>query len=70
MHIDSKFMRPLAVTTTKRSPDLPNVPTIVESGFVGFEAPAKTPPDTIKRMNKELIMAIHSPVLESFIFKS
>jgi len=70
MHFDSKLMRPLAVTTTKRSPDLPNVPTIAESGFVGFEAPAKTPLDIIKRMNKELIIAIHSPVLEAFIYKS
>ena len=70
MHFDSKLMRRLAVTTTKRSPDLPNVPTIAENGFVGFEAPAKTPPDIIKRMNKELNMAIRSPVLGAFIFKS
>ena len=61
-HIDSKRMRPLVVTTSKRSPDLPDVPTLAESGFVGFEAPAwwavlapaKTPPEIVKRMNEEL----------------
>lgn len=70
-HIDSKLMRPLAVTTTKRSPDLPNVPTIAESGFAGFEAPAwwavlapaKTPPEIIKRMNEELNKAMRTPDL-------
>ena len=61
-HVDSKTMRALAVTTSKRSPDLPAVPTMAESGFSGFEAPAwwavlapaKTPPDILKRMNEEL----------------
>ena len=61
-HIDNKRLRPLVVTTSKRSPDLPDVPTLAESGFAGFEAPAwwailapvKTPPDIIARMNAEL----------------
>jgi len=61
-HIDNKLMRPLAVTTTKRAADLPTVPTIAESGYAGFDAPAwwavlapaKTPPDILKRMNEEL----------------
>jgi tripartite-type tricarboxylate transporter receptor subunit TctC len=39
-HIDSGRMRPLMVTSSKRSPDLPNVPTVAESGYPGFEAPA------------------------------
>lgn len=68
-HIDSKRMRPLAVTTSKRAPDLPDVPTIAESGFAGFEAPAwwailapaKTPPDILKRMNEELNKVLRSP---------
>jgi tripartite-type tricarboxylate transporter receptor subunit TctC len=67
-HIESKLMRPLAVTTTKRSPDLPNVPTIAESGFAGFEAPSwwavlapsKTPPEIVKRMNEEINKALKS----------
>ena len=68
-HIDSNRMRPLAVTSPKRSPDLPNVPTIAESGYPGFEAPAwwavlapaKTPPDVLKRMNEALNAVLKSP---------
>ena len=68
-HIDSGRMRPLAVTSSKRSPDLPNVPTIAESGYPGFEAPAwwavlapaKTPPDILKRMNDALNAALKNP---------
>jgi tripartite-type tricarboxylate transporter receptor subunit TctC len=68
-HIDSGRMRPLAVTTTKRAADLPNVPTIAENGYPGFEAPAwwavlapaKTPPEIVKRMNEELNKALKNP---------
>jgi tripartite-type tricarboxylate transporter receptor subunit TctC len=68
-HIDSGRMRPLAVTTSKRSPELPNVPTMAESGFAGFDAPAwwaiiapaKTPPEIIKRMNEEVTKALKNP---------
>ena len=68
-HIDSGRMRPLAVTTSKRSPDLPNVPTMAEGGYPGFEAPAwwavlapaKTPPDVVKQMNDALNAVLKSP---------
>ncbi len=68
-HIDSGRMRPLAVTTSKRSPDLPNVPTLAESGFPGFEAPAwwavlapaKTPPEIVARMNEALNKVLKQP---------
>ena len=68
-HIDSKRLRPLAVTSSKRAPELPDVPTVAESGFAGFEAPAwwavlapaKTPPDILKRMNEELNKALKNP---------
>ena len=68
-HIDSGRMRPLAVTSPQRSPDLPNVPTIAESGYPGFEAPAwwavlapsKTPPDILKRMNEALNTVLKNP---------
>ena len=68
-HIDSGRMRPLAVTTSKRAADLPQVPTIAENGYPGFEAPAwwavlasaKTPPDILKRMNEELNKALKNP---------
>lgn len=68
-HIDSKRMRPLAVTTSKRDPSLPDVPTIAESGFAGFDAPAwwavlapaKTPAPIIKRMNEALNKVLKNP---------
>ena len=68
-HIDSKRLRPLAVTSNKRVADFPDVPTIAEAGFAGFEAPAwwavlasaKTPPEIIKRMNEELNKALNNP---------
>ena len=71
-HVDSKTMRALAVTTSKRSPDLPGVPTIAESGFTAFEAPAwwavlapaKTPPDILKRMNEELNKVLQNPEIK------
>ena len=68
-HIDSKRLRPLAVTTSKRSPELPDVPTIAELGYPGFDAPAwwavlapaKTPPEIVRRMNEELNRALKVP---------
>src|SRR6478752_4444769 len=68
-HIDSKRLRPLVVTSSKRSPELPDVPTVAESGFPGFDAPAwwavlapaKTPPEIVKRLNEELNKALKVP---------
>jgi tripartite-type tricarboxylate transporter receptor subunit TctC len=68
-HIDSKRLRALAVTTSQRSPNLPEVPTVAESGFAGFDAPAwwavlapaKTPPEIVKRMNEEINKALRQP---------
>jgi tripartite-type tricarboxylate transporter receptor subunit TctC len=68
-HIDNKRLRALAVTTSKRSPDLPDVPTLAESGVAGFDAPAwwailapaKTPPEILKRMNEEVNKAMKTP---------
>ncbi len=65
-HLDSKRVRALAVTTSKRSADLPDVPTLNELGFSGFDAPAwwavlapaKTPPELIARMNAEINKAL------------
>ena len=68
-HLDSKRLRPLAVTTSTRSPQLPDVPTVAESGFTGFDAPAwwailapsKTPAEIVQRMNAEINTALKSP---------
>ena len=68
-HIESKGLRALAVTTSARSANLPEVPTVAENGFAGFDAPAwwavlapaKTPPEIVKRMNEEINAALKSP---------
>jgi tripartite-type tricarboxylate transporter receptor subunit TctC len=68
-HIDSKRLRALAVTTNQRSPLLPEVPTIAESGAAGFDAPAwwavlapaKTPPEIVLRLNQEINKALQVP---------
>ena len=68
-HAKSGRVRPLAVGTPKRSPSLPDVPTVAESGFPGFDAslwlaimaPAGTPPGVVDRLNKELVAIIGSP---------
>ncbi|MEY4751329.1 MAG: hypothetical protein RIQ60_3543 [Pseudomonadota bacterium] len=68
-HIESKRMRALAVTTSRRSANLPEVPTVAESGYAGFDAPAwwavlapgRTPPDIVRRMNDEINKALKNP---------
>jgi tripartite-type tricarboxylate transporter receptor subunit TctC len=61
-HIPGGKVRGLAVTSAQRSPTLPDVPTVAESGFPGFEAngwlgilvPNGTPPAVIARLNAEI----------------
>jgi tripartite-type tricarboxylate transporter receptor subunit TctC len=71
-HIRSGKMRALAVTSAKRVADLPQVPTVAESGYKGFEAvtwfgllgPAKLPPEVTARLNAEVNKALQSPDLQ------
>ena len=68
-HIKAGKLRPLAVTTAKRSPALPDVPTLQEAGLKDFNigtwfgvlAPAATPRDIVARLSTEMIKIIHSP---------
>jgi tripartite-type tricarboxylate transporter receptor subunit TctC len=68
-HAKSGRVRPIAVGTPKRSPSLPDVPTVAESGFPGFDAslwlavmaPAGTPAAVISRLNKEVVAVVKSP---------
>ena len=68
-HIQSGKLRPLAVTSAKRFPNLPEVPTVSEVGLTGMEAdswwgvfaPAKTPAPIIARMNAEFANALRQP---------
>ena len=70
--VRSSRLRPLGVTTTRRSFALPDVPTIAEAGIAGYEhvqwigflAPAGTPGPVIARLNAEAVRAVHSPELK------
>jgi tripartite-type tricarboxylate transporter receptor subunit TctC len=62
-------LRPLAVTSSKRSPALPDVPTVAEAGVPGFEAsswfgilaPAGTPPAIVAKINADVNAWLQSP---------
>ncbi len=68
-HVKANRIRPIAVTTAKRSAILPNVPTVAESGFAGFNdhtwfsffAPAGTPPAIVNRLNSEINRVMQLP---------
>ena len=70
-HIKQGKLRALAVTSAKRVDDIPNVPTINESGYKGFDAvtwfgllaPAGTPKDVVARLNAEFNKALKLPDL-------
>lgn len=64
-------LRPLAVTSAARSPVLPEVPTVQESGVPGYEvsswygvfAPAKTPASVVQRLHSEIAVALKAPTV-------
>jgi len=76
-HIKSGKIRALAVTTLKRSPLVPDLPTIAETGLKGFEAnnwygilvPAKTPRAIVMRLNKDTSTALLAPDTKEVLFK-
>ena len=71
-HVATGKLRPLAVTTLRRSKALPDVPTVAESGFPGFEtsqwfgvlAPAGTPQPIIAKLNAEIVAVLRLPDVE------
>jgi tripartite-type tricarboxylate transporter receptor subunit TctC len=71
-------LRALATTGATRSPLLPDVPTLAESGFPGFTAyvwsglaaPKGTPPAVIDRLNRELNAAMQAAPVKSFMDKA
>jgi tripartite-type tricarboxylate transporter receptor subunit TctC len=68
-NIKAGKLRALAVTTSKRSPALPDVPTLDESGLKGFNlgtwfgllAPAATPKEVVSRLNAEVVKIVNAP---------
>jgi tripartite-type tricarboxylate transporter receptor subunit TctC len=74
-HIKSNRLRAVAVTTTRRSAQLPNLPSLSESGLKGFDAstvnailaPAATPQEIVRRLNAALVKTLGMPaVIERF----
>jgi tripartite-type tricarboxylate transporter receptor subunit TctC len=68
-HIKAGRLRALATTGAQRSPAMPEVPTIAESGYPGYEAtnwyayvaPVKTPKEILARLNQELVKVLAVP---------
>ena len=70
-HIRKGSLRAIAISSAKRTPLLPDVPTVAETGLAGFEvlgwfallAPSKTPPEIIRRLNTDVNAAIARPAI-------
>lgn len=68
-HVESGRLRVLGVSSAQRMPQLPNVPTIAESGMQNYEheqwyalfAPVKTPGALVQVMNRETVRIVHTP---------
>jgi len=70
-------LRSLAVTSAKRFPSTPEVPTVAESGLPGYEAvawygvfaPAGTPAEVVTRLNAEIVRIVRSPEVRELLLK-
>lgn len=70
-NIATHKLKPLAVTGSRRSPLLPDVPTVAESGLPGFEvsawfgvfAPAKLPPPVLRQLSAAMAKVLEDPAL-------
>ena len=68
-HVKGGRLRALAVSTAKRSASAPEVPTVAESGYPGFDysnwnalfAPARTPAAIVKKVNASVVNALRQP---------
>ena len=75
-HLDAGTLRAIAVVSAKRTPMLPDVPGMEESGvsgvdigsFSGVAAPAKTPPALVERLNRELNAVLAEPETKTMFF--
>jgi tripartite-type tricarboxylate transporter receptor subunit TctC len=74
-HIKAGKLRALAVTGSRRSPQLPDVPTVMESGVPGYEAyvwmglmaPKGTPPSIIDKLQREVLHALSTDEVKTYM---
>jgi tripartite-type tricarboxylate transporter receptor subunit TctC len=70
-HVDSKRLKAVAISSLKRSPLMPDVPTLDESGLTGFDSwnwfgifgPAGTPRAVVERVNNEMNRILSDPAI-------
>ncbi|MFZ9440345.1 MAG: Bug family tripartite tricarboxylate transporter substrate binding protein [Hylemonella sp.] len=75
-HLPTGKLRALAVTTAKRAPQLPEVPTLQEAGIAGYDAsnwlallaPAGTPREIVQRLNSEIVKLMALPDVQKALF--
>lgn len=75
--IQAGKLRALAVTGSKRLDILPQVPTVAESGYPGFEAvnwyaftaPLRTPPEAVQRLNEVIVATLNDPAVSAALRK-
>ncbi len=74
-HVKTRRLRPLAVSTARRSRAAPEIPTVSEAGLKGFEyaswigllAPAGTPRPIIAKLNAESVKAVQTPEIREIL---
>ena len=74
-HMQSGKVRTIAISSLERAPITPNVPTIAESGYPGYEAlvwfglfaPPATPPDIVRRVQEETARALAAPAMRDLL---
>jgi tripartite-type tricarboxylate transporter receptor subunit TctC len=71
-HVKAGKLKALAVSSAKRLPDMPNLPTVgevvpgfVAGGYQGMFAPAATPPDVVRKINADLVQVLTMPVVRA-----
>jgi tripartite-type tricarboxylate transporter receptor subunit TctC len=76
-YVQDHKLKPVAVTGARRSPELPDVPTLIESGFpgaafiaaFGIVAPADTPPDIVQTLNRAINGSLSSEPMRATLAK-
>jgi len=77
VHVKAGKAKALATTGPQRDPFMPEVPTVAEVGYPGYQAtnwyaymaPAKTPKEIIARLNREIVKALHAPEVKDLLNK-